>query len=134
MKNVFKEMHFIALKTKITQAKRLQSLNKYFSHIKLFNIQSKKQLQQAKNLLIFRTLKQKAFFALNKKRVFNKYARFTVLKMKEIKTKILKQLAIKSLRYFASKAKTIKKDQILVKMLYSDNVVFDHVTGLMVEV
>ena len=54
--------------------------------------------------------------------------------MKEIRTKILKQLAIKSLMYFADKAKTLKKDSILVKMLYSDNVVFDQVTGLMVEV
>ncbi len=54
--------------------------------------------------------------------------------MKEIKSEILKQLAIKSLRYFAGKAKTHKKDPILVKMLYSDNVMFDRATGLMVEV
>ena len=54
--------------------------------------------------------------------------------MKEIRTKILKHLAIKSLRYFTDKAKTLKKDPILVKMLYSDNVVFDQVTGLMMEV
>ena len=54
--------------------------------------------------------------------------------MKDIKSEILKQLAIKSLRYFAGKAKTLKKDPILVKMLYSDNVVFDRATGLMVEV
>lgn len=124
-KACFKQIYLFALKAKIKRARLLQTLNIYFSQIKLYSIETKKVTTYYRTHCYERCLKHKAFNVLKKRRNFRQFARRAKEKVCAIRNTILCQLAVKSLKMFAEKAKLFKHDLIRSRMLYSDHTIFD---------